>query len=176
MPRATPRTNVVFPAPSSPVSRTRSPTRRRLPKRSPKASVSAGDLVTWSRKVVVAAEPHFHRMAVGAHDHDRGVLREDAQRSQAGPLDQNFWTDAHELGFFPAGQRVLQGRPVGDRNVGAADNASGARKGGKFLHLAHEPVGDVATAEPSPVEAAALLHPSQEPHLPALPNPAPTPS
>src|SRR3982074_1132869 len=119
MPRATPRTNVVFPAPSSPVSRTRSPGRRRLPKRSPKASVSAGDFVTWSRKVVIAAEPHFHRLATGVHDHDRGILGEEAERSQSGAVDQLFGTDTHELGFFAAGQRVLPGRPFSDRDLGA---------------------------------------------------------
>src|SRR6266568_8821341 len=54
-PWATPRTNVVLPAPSSPVSSTTSPCRSLSPSSIPARSVSAGELVTSSGKVVVAA-------------------------------------------------------------------------------------------------------------------------
>src|SRR6202158_4889085 len=162
MPRAMPRTNVVLPAPSSPVSKTRSPRRRRLPKRSPKASVSAGDFVRWSGKVVVSAELHFDRLFVRPHDDHCRVLGEHAKRSQAGASDELLGADAHKLRLFPTAQRVLHGRPVSDRDVGAAENASGAGECAEFLHLAHEPVGDVAATKACHVQAATLIEPRHQ--------------
>src|SRR5438046_9495756 len=54
VPRATPRTKVVLPAPSSPLRRTTSPPRNCSPSTMPERSVSAGELVICSSKVVVA--------------------------------------------------------------------------------------------------------------------------
>src|SRR5260370_25561539 len=78
VPRATPRTKVVFPAPSSPFSRTRSPLRRRRPRSSPAASVSS--VAEVSRKVVVAEVVDLQRGAVYTEHLDRRIGGELTER------------------------------------------------------------------------------------------------
>src|SRR3954470_21136769 len=53
--RAAPRTNVVFPAPSSPETRTTSPGRSRAASRAASASVSAGEFVVLCKDVTIGA-------------------------------------------------------------------------------------------------------------------------
>src|SRR6266702_7655783 len=106
VPRATPRTNVVFPAPSSPLSRTRSPLRRRRPSSSPAASVSSAADV--SRKVVVAEVMELQRRAVCTEHLDRGVVGEIPEWPQAGGADGVLRPDANQLGLLAAGQGLLE--------------------------------------------------------------------
>src|ERR1700716_2771155 len=97
MPRATPRTNVVFPAPSSPVNSTMSPACIRLPTRSPKASVSAGDVVIVSGKVVVAAGSQPYLMSISV-DRSHGLLcGHDTERTEARLTHLVLGPDANEL-------------------------------------------------------------------------------
>src|SRR6202030_1681003 len=95
-PLVTPLTNVVFPAPSSPVSRTTSPVRRRLPRCSPTVSVSAAEFVMVSGKVVVTGLLELHRVAAGAQDLDGFVLGEEAERPQAGFFERGLRPDADQ--------------------------------------------------------------------------------
>src|ERR1700674_3566248 len=135
-PRATPRTNVVLPAPRSPSSRSRSPCRSWRPKLSPAASVSAAELVTTSSKVVVAAQVKPERRAVGADHPDRGVLREDAQREQAGAPNHVFGTDANQLGLLAAREGHLPGGALGQGDIGRPDDAASVRGAAELFHLA----------------------------------------
>src|SRR5713226_6096168 len=122
VPRATPRTKVVFPAPSSPLSRTRSPVRRRRPNSSPAASVSSAAEV--SRKVVVAEVMELQWGAVDAEHLDRWVVGEIPERHQAGGADSILRPDADQLGLFAAGQSLLERRTVRDRNFTRPDDTS----------------------------------------------------
>src|SRR5438067_3020656 len=83
VPCATPRTKVVLPAPSSPVRRTTSPERNVSPSSMPARSVSAGELLTRSGKVVVAA-----RLEVNARDVDLGRVRQPADLVETRRLDR----------------------------------------------------------------------------------------
>src|SRR6266849_3043041 len=133
-PRAIPRTNVVFPAPISPLRRTRSPLRRRRPSSSPAASVSSGAEV--SRKVVVTGDIELHRRAVGAQHLDGRVVGEIPERPQTCPAENIFRADADQLCLLAARQRLLECCCFRDRNLCGADNAAGARKGDELVHLA----------------------------------------
>src|SRR5216684_7612814 len=82
MPLAIPRTNVVLPAPSSPLRRTRSPGRRRRPRSSPAASVSSGDEV--SSEVVVATDLQVEVTTVRADDTDLWINCHHPDRPQPG--------------------------------------------------------------------------------------------
>src|SRR5260370_10988304 len=125
VPRATPRTKVVFPAPSSPLSRTRSPLRRRRPSSSPAASVSSAAEV--SRKVVVAEVMELQRGAVDAEHLDRWVVSEIPERLQSGCADSILRPDANQLGLFAAGQSLLERRTIRDRHIGGTDHGTRAR-------------------------------------------------
>src|ERR1700674_4801988 len=125
-PRATPRTKVVLPAPSSPMSKTMSPGCRRLPRPSPAVSVSAGEFVTVSGKVVVAGELELQRHAVRPQHLHRGIVREEAERSQAGGPDRVLRSDAHQVSLLAAGQGFLQGRLVHHRHIACSNDAPGA--------------------------------------------------
>src|ERR1700694_4700966 len=81
-PRAIPRTNVVLPAPSSPLRRTRSPRRKRRPSSSPAASVSSGDEV--SSEVVVATDLELKITTVQADDPNRWIDRHYTDRPHTG--------------------------------------------------------------------------------------------
>src|SRR5256885_4639060 len=76
VPRATPRTNVVLPAPSSPVRRTTSPERSLSPNSMPARSVSAAEFETCpSGKVVVTGAlqlcpDDLHGFVGGHHAND----------------------------------------------------------------------------------------------------------
>src|SRR6202521_5780044 len=146
-PRATPRTKVVLPAPSSPVSRTTSPVRSRLPRCSPIVSVSAAELVTTSGKVVVAGLLELHRHAAVAEHLDGFVVGQEAERPQAGAADHVFGPDADQLRLLAAGQSFFQSRAVRNRNLGRADHAAAPREGDELVHLAQQPVRDVAAAQ-----------------------------
>src|SRR5260370_15464272 len=98
VPRATPRTKVVFPAPSSPLSRTRSPLRRPRPSSSPAASVSSAAEV--SRKVVVAEVAHLQRGAVYTDHLERRIVAEIPEWQHAGAAAGILSPDAHQLGLF----------------------------------------------------------------------------
>src|SRR5260370_27177944 len=100
VPRATPRTKVVFPAPSSPLSRTRSPLRRRRPSSSPAASVSSAAEV--SRKVVVAEVLDLQRAAVYTEHLDRRVVGEIPEWPQSGAADGLLRPHANKLALPPA--------------------------------------------------------------------------
>src|SRR5438445_10722789 len=155
VPRAIPRTNVVFPAPSSPFKRTRSPLRRRRPSSSPMASVSSGAEV--SRKVVVAGGIELHRRAVGAKHLDGRVVGEIPERPQACAAENIFRADADKLCLLAAGQRLLERRCFRDRNLGGADDATRAGKGDELVHLAQEAVGDVAAAESGSIQPSTFF-------------------
>src|SRR5260370_19708101 len=153
-PRAAPRTKVVFPAPSSPLSRTRSPLRRRRPSSSPAASVSSAAEV--SRKVVVAEVMELQRGAVYTEHLDRWVVGEIPERLQSGGANSILRPDADQLHLFAACQGLLERRTVRDRHLGGPDHGTCARKGDELVHLAQEAVGDVAAAEPRRVQLAAF--------------------
>src|SRR5260370_6769444 len=120
VPRATPRTKVVFPAPSSPLSRTRSPLRRRRPSSSPAASVSSAAEV--SRKVVVAEVAHLPRGAVYTEHLDRRIVGEIPEWQQSGAADGILRPDANHLGLFAACHALLQRRSVRDRHFRRPDH------------------------------------------------------
>src|SRR5947208_2637490 len=102
MPCATPRTSVVLPAPSSPVSRTTSPGRSRSPRRRPISSVSAGLFVVTSGKVVVAAGGQLDRRVPGVnHPHD-AVVGQCSHDLESRLLDELVGTGALELMSPPA--------------------------------------------------------------------------
>src|SRR5450759_5817989 len=162
VPRATPRTKVVFPAPSSPVSKTRSPAFSRLPRPSPTASVSAAEFVTTSGKVVVAGELELHRHPVGAEHLHGGIVGEETKRPQTCFVEQLLRAGTDQLGLFAAGQRLLQRRPICGRHVGGADDAARARECDELVHLAEQPVGDVAAAEPGLVQPPAFFQQRQQ--------------
>src|ERR1700736_1609198 len=154
-PLATPRTKVVLPAPSSPFSRTRSPLRRRRPRSSPAASVSAAAEV--SREVVVATKPEVQLAAVGARDANRWISRHHSDRSHTRMNDLVFRSDTHQLNLLPTRQRILDRRAGGNRHVCGPDDTAHARHGCIFLHLPDQPVRDVAAAQLSLVEKHAFL-------------------
>src|SRR5260370_30670236 len=154
VPRATPRTKVVFPAPSSPLSRTRSPLRRRRLTPQPAAWVSSAAEV--SRKVVVAEVAHLQRGAVYTEHLDRRIVGEMPEWQQSGAADGILRPDANQLGLFAACQSLLQRCTVRDRHLGGPDHGTCARKGDELVHLAQEAVGDVAAAEPRRVQLAAF--------------------
>src|SRR5258706_14450086 len=97
VPRATPRTKVVFPAPSSPLRRTRSPLRRRRPSSSPAASVSSAAEV--SRKVVVAEVMELQRGAVCTEHLARRVVGEIPEWPHPGAADGFLRPDANQPGL-----------------------------------------------------------------------------
>src|SRR6266478_876915 len=152
VPRATPRTKVVFPAPSSPLSRTRSPLRRRRPSSSPAASVSSAAEV--SRKVVVAEVLDLQRGAVYTEHLDRRVVGEIPEWPQSGAADGILRPDADQLRLLAACQSLLQRCTIRDRHLTGADHGTRARKGDELVHLAQEAVGDVTAAEPCRVQLA----------------------
>src|SRR5260370_38391499 len=160
VPRATPRTNVVFPTPSSPLSRTRSPLRRRRPSSSPAASVSSAAEV--SRKVVVAELMELQRGAVYTEHLDRRVVGEIPERPQSGATDGILGPDANQLGLLAACQGVFERRTIRDRDLGGAAHGTGARKGDELVHLAQEAVGAVTAARPRRVQLAASCQPRVE--------------
>src|SRR5713226_4088469 len=98
-PLAIPRTNVVLPAPSSPLRRTRSPWRRRRPSSSPAASVSPGDEV--SSEVVVATHLKVEIATVSADHADLWIQCHHADRPHARVDHPVLRPDAHELDLFP---------------------------------------------------------------------------
>src|SRR6202521_3741991 len=169
-PRATPRTKVVLPAPNSPVSRTTSPVRRRLPKCSPSVSVAAAELVTTSSKVVVAGLLELHRLAAGAEHLDRFVVGEEAERPQAGAEDQLFGPNADQLRLLAAGEGFFQCRAVRDRNLCSPNDGAATREGDELVQLAKQPVRDVAAAQPGLVKPAALIQQRNKPDRAPLPQ------
>src|SRR5712691_4128009 len=166
VPRATPRTKVVFPAPSSPLSRTRSPVRRRRPSSSPAASVSSAAEV--SRKVVVAEVMELQRGAVCTEHLDRGVVGEIAEWLQSGATDGILRPNANQLGLLTACQGLLERCTIRDRNLGGADHGTRARKGDELVHLAQEAVGNITAAEPRRVQLAAFGEKRLQSERPAL--------
>src|SRR6266851_1711810 len=90
VPCAIPRTKVVLPAPSSPVRRTTSRGRSRSPRSMPARSVSAGELVTSSGKVVVAGG-----LELGADHDDLGLGGRSADHLKARFADDVLWPDTH---------------------------------------------------------------------------------
>src|SRR5713226_648483 len=145
MPLAIPRTNVVLPAPSSPLMRTRSPWRRRRPSSSPTASVSSGDEV--SSEVVVATHPELEITTVRADHADVWIYCHHADRPHAGVDHPVLRPDAHELGLFPTCQGILDRRARSHRHVCGTNHASHPGRSGIFLQLANQPVRDVAAAQ-----------------------------
>src|SRR5260370_11262562 len=122
VPRATPRTNVVFPAPSSPLSRTRSPVRRRRPSSSPAASVSSAAEV--SRKVVVAEVMELQRGAVCTEHLDRRGVGEIPEWPQSGAPDCILRPDTNQLGLLPACQGLLERSTIRHRHFGGANHGT----------------------------------------------------
>src|SRR5436190_1596109 len=155
---ATPRTNVVFPAPSSPVKRTTSPGRSLSPSSIPTRSVSAGELVTCSAKVVVAGASESRARNVhdllGNHlaDHVEARFGHQAPRPHA-----------HKLSLLPARQRLLERGTLRTRNTLGIDYRAGSGHGSEFLHLTDQAIRDVSTAQAELVETAALVDEGQEP-------------
>src|ERR1051325_4230196 len=92
VPWATPRTKVVLPAPSSPTSNTTSPVPNLSPSSIPACSVSAGEFVTSSGKVVVAG-----RLELRSDDQHLGLDRAAADHMQAGLADGVLRADTDEL-------------------------------------------------------------------------------
>src|SRR5689334_3139837 len=163
VPWAMPRTYVVLPEPSSPVRRTTSPGRSRSPSSMPARSVSAGELVTSSSKVVVAGG-----LELGA-DHDDLVFGgHAADDMKAGVANRVLRPDADELRLLPAAQRLVELCAVSTRDGSRLDDAAHFGHRRKLLHLAHEPVGDVAAGEAQPVEAHSVLDQGNEPKGPPL--------
>src|SRR5260370_31840780 len=114
-PPAIPRTNVVLPAPSSPLRRTRSPVRRRRPSSSPAASVSSGDEV--SSEVVVATVLHVEITAIGADDANLWISCHHTNRPHPGMDHLVLCSDAYHLRLFPTRQRLLDPRAPCHRHV-----------------------------------------------------------
>src|SRR5579864_2035615 len=168
VPRATPRTNVVLPAPSSPLSRTISPRRSLSPSASPADSVYAGEVVIRSRKVVVAALAQRQVGAVGPDHADRASGGHDPDRVEPRVDEVGLGAYADELGFLSAGKGVLDRGPRRPRHFGRADDAAVARNRGELLHLSQQPVRDVAAAELGPVEDGACFEPRLGEERPAL--------
>src|ERR1700687_2401825 len=166
-PLAIPRTNVVWPAQSSPLRRTRSPRRRRRPSTSPAASVSSHDEV--SSEVVVATNLHVEITTVRADHANLWVCCHHADRAHARVDHLVFGSDAHQLGLFPTRQRILDRRARSDRHVGGTNHASHPRHSGIFLHLANQSVRDVAAAQLSLIEEGALLELRLQENQVALP-------
>src|SRR5260370_9187850 len=126
VPCAIPRAKVAFPAPSSPISNTTSPLRRRSPRSIPARSVSAGEFVIRSAKVVVAGarEPDLGTTRVDRpHGRIRGQL---ADRLHPGLLEDLLGPDADQLRLLPARQRILQRRARRPRHVLAPHRAPAA--------------------------------------------------
>src|SRR6266852_1794333 len=99
---ATPRTKVVFPAPSSPVSSTTSPDRSRSPSRVPASSVSAVELLVRSGKVGVARAVQPDGRAGRVDDLDGMIFGQRAHDPQPGLGKKVFRSHADELGLLPA--------------------------------------------------------------------------
>src|SRR5438445_13832312 len=163
VPSATPRTKVVFPAPSSPLSRTTSPDRSLFPQIRPRSSVWAAELVVTSGKVVVTGAGERDRRAARIDDLDRRIFGQHPDRLQARLPEKLGRSGAHELGLLAAGQCILGRGSRRARHVLAPQHGAHARHRSEFLHLADEPVRDVAAAKPKLVEAATLLNAGDEP-------------
>src|SRR5258708_37309737 len=127
-PRVTPLTKVVFPAPSSPVSRTTSPVTRRLPRCSPTVSVSAAELVTMSGKVVVAGLLELHRLAARAQHLHGFVVGEEAERPQTRLPHQRFRSGPDQRRFLAARQSLLPGGSPGPAHLLRPADAASAPK------------------------------------------------
>src|SRR5215472_1445569 len=108
------------------MSNTTSPSRNRSPSSVPSRSVSAGELVTRSSKVVVAAAPQADVDAPSVDHPDRAVAGQLADRAQTSLLQRVLRADAYELGLFPARQRILQRRPCRALDVLAPQGAADA--------------------------------------------------
>src|ERR1700694_2614881 len=108
------------------MSKTVAPGCSRWPRSSPAVSVSAGELVTVSGKVVVAGELELQRHAVRPEHLHRGIVREEAERSQAGGTDHVFGRNADQHGLLAAGQGFLEGRLVYHRHIACSNDAPGA--------------------------------------------------
>src|SRR5712691_1488369 len=152
-----PRTKVVLPAPRSPLRRTRSPCVRVAPNFSPAASVSAGEVVTRSSKVIEAAHVHLQRHSIAADDLDDWIIGQRPKWDEPSAPDHLLRPNAYELCLFPTGERLLPARAFDRRNVRGPDDASGVGRGGEFLHLPEKAVGDVATAETCLVQTTTLV-------------------
>ncbi|OLC48815.1 MAG: hypothetical protein AUH82_02135 [Chloroflexi bacterium 13_1_40CM_4_65_13] len=68
-----------------------------------------------------------------------------------------FGPHTHQLRLLPTRQRILYGRARGHRHFSDTNDASHPRHRGIFLHLANQPVRDVATAQLSLVQTAPFL-------------------
>src|SRR5919197_1893990 len=145
MPRARPRTNVVLPAPRPPPSRSRSPAARWAPSRSPAASVSSGDSVTRSRKVVPPPVGDVDAVALAVQHHDRSVAGQLADGVEAGR--ERRGTHADELHLLPARDRLERRRALGRGHPCQVQARPDAGRKGELVELAQQPVRDVAAAE-----------------------------
>src|SRR6266851_823317 len=162
-PCAMPRTKVVLPAPSSPFNSTTSPVCSFSPHSLPRSSVSAGELVVTSGKVVVSGALQPDRGAAGVDDLDLAVVGERPNRLQACSLQQLGGAGAHELSLLAAGEGVLDRGARRARHVLGPEHAADSRHRAELLHLAHEAVRHVAAAQPELVEAAPLIDERHEP-------------
>src|ERR1041384_4648224 len=128
VPWATPRTKVVLPAPSSPTSNTTSPVPNLSPRSMPACSVSAGECVTSSGKVVVAG-----RLELQADDQHLGLDRASPDHLQAGLAHGVLRPNAHELCLFPARERLFDRGSRSTRYVGGLEDESDTRHRGELL-------------------------------------------
>src|SRR5258708_13633196 len=162
-PCAMPRQEVVLAGTSSPFKSTTSAVCSFSPHSLPRSSVSAGELVVTSGKVVVSGALQPDRGAAGVDDLDLAVAGERPNRLQACPLQQLGGAGAHELGLFAACQGVLDGGAGRARHVLGPEHTADSRHRTELLHLAHEAVRHLAAAPPQLVEAAAPLHEGDAP-------------
>src|SRR5437667_5378274 len=158
VPWATPRTKLVFPAPSSPVRRTMSPGFSLAPSSIPTRSVSAGELVTSSGKVVVAGA-----LEVSAGDLHGFARGHRADHVQAGFGDRTLRARADQLRLLATCERLLERRAGGAWNLVGVQLAADARHGRELLHLPHQAVRDVAAAQAQVVEPAAFIDQGNKP-------------
>src|SRR5690349_23198872 len=115
--RAAPRTNVVFPVPSSPETVTTSPARNRAASRAASASVSSGDPVTTSKGVTldrvaassISEEAELDRMLDGRFRH---VERRGRRRGLDGPAEELRNAAEVLLQHLQHPRRVERGRRV----------------------------------------------------------------
>src|SRR5215472_8380883 len=159
-PRASPRTNVVLPAPISPWSSRRSPRLRCTARRSAAASVASGDPVDTSREVVVATLTHRDLAPVRAHHHDPAVAREPAHLPEA--LRQRR-PAADELHLLAAGERPFGTRFSSPRDGVEPQPGPHAGRCRELVQLPDEAIADVAAAETGRRQLRAQAQPRPRP-------------
>src|SRR5438132_12124632 len=118
IPLARPRTNVVFPAPSSPIRSTRSPRASRGARPAAAASVSSGEVVTSSvclGEMVVASVSHLDLLPTPVHHRDSRAPGELAYHQQAARKRIRAATDQLYLLTTGQGPPRAGALPAGDQ-------------------------------------------------------------